>query len=88
MIVFDDTQPVDQKVAVYEHKAGIVDGQPVLDKAIGKFQNLQPTEPLKNECLSFLNAMHDGREIYTDGEEGLRVLEVLSRADDAMKRGS
>jgi predicted dehydrogenase len=84
MIVFDDTLPSDQKVAVYSHRYGIDDGVPTLDKAIAKFEVIDANEPLRAECLAFLKGMSDPSTIYTDGQEGLRVLDVLSRAEASM----
>jgi len=86
MVVFDDTLPDDRKIALYRHKADIVDGIPVLDKADAEYVSFTPAEPLKSECLAFVEGMKDRSSIYTDGLEGKRVLEVLSMADAALKQ--
>lgn len=88
MIVFDDTQPLERKVAIYRHKAGIDDGLPFVEKAEAEYVELPASEPLKMECQAFIDGMEDPRQIYTDGEEGWRVLDVLSRAEAAMKARS
>ena len=38
------------------------------------------TEPLKNECLQFLDCIAHDKKPVTDGYEGLRVLKVLAQA--------
>ncbi len=43
-------------------------------------------EPLKQECLHFLDCVRTGATPRTDGREGLRVLTVLSRAAEALAR--
>ena len=35
------------------------------------------SEPLRNECLHFLECCRDRAKPRTDGREGLRVLQVL-----------
>lgn len=85
MVVFDDLQPNEQKVAFFRHQAGIVNGIPTTEKAFAEYQTIDASEPLKNECQAFLDGMSDRSSIYTDGEEGLRVLDALSRADTALK---
>jgi predicted dehydrogenase len=85
MVVFDDTQPIEQKVALYNHKLSVERGIPKINKALPEFQNIQHSEPLKNECLSFVQGMEDRSIIYTNGEEGLRVLSLLSRAEESLQ---
>jgi UDP-2-acetamido-3-amino-2,3-dideoxy-glucuronate N-acetyltransferase len=85
-VVFDDTAAADKKVGLYRNSAAIVDGQPVLQKEDVEYIQFDESEPLRNECLAFLAGMDAPSGIYTDGAEGLRVLEVLGAAEDAMTR--
>ncbi len=84
MIVFDDTAAHDRKVALYRHVAEIKDGNPIIEKADPIYATFEASEPLRNECKTFVDAMAGKAAVKTDGEEGLRVLEVLSRADAAI----
>jgi predicted dehydrogenase len=42
---------------------------------------LPASEPLKNQCMQFLNCIHTRGQPLTDAEDGLRVVEVLSAID-------
>ncbi|MFZ3115596.1 MAG: Gfo/Idh/MocA family oxidoreductase [Syntrophales bacterium] len=79
MLVFDDTQSVDQKLILYPHTINWIDGLPVPEKAEGEAIILSDhwVEPLRAECMAFLNAVETGEMPLTSGEEGLRVLKVL-----------
>lgn len=84
MIVFDDTAPIENKVAIYRHKVELNNGIPVMDRAEAEYPPIPICEPLQAECQAFLSGMENPSDIYTDGAEGLRVLEVLTRAQSAM----
>ena len=45
---------------------------------------LPPTEPLRMECEHFLSCVETGAIPRTDGNEGLRVLRVLARAEASL----
>jgi UDP-2-acetamido-3-amino-2,3-dideoxy-glucuronate N-acetyltransferase len=80
MAVFDDTQPWEQKLALYRHNIDLTGEVPDLGKSDVQYINVAQSEPLKNECHHF-NDVVNGRLIpLTDGDEGLRVLNVLSAA--------
>jgi predicted dehydrogenase len=85
MVVFDDTVPVDQKLVLYPHQISWKDGVPLPEKKERSPIDLteQWKEPLKEEGRAFIDAIH-GQPALTDGEEGLRVLKVLQRAQISM----
>jgi UDP-2-acetamido-3-amino-2,3-dideoxy-glucuronate N-acetyltransferase len=85
MIVFDDTVPTDQKLMMYPHQISWKNGIPIPDKKQGNPVDLtkQWKEPLMEEGRAFINSIH-GKPAFTDGEEGLRVLKVLQRAQASM----
>lgn len=85
MVMFDDTAPREEKLVVYPHNILWQDGMPVPQKKDGVAINLAEgwQEPLATECRAFLDAMK-GKPCFTDGEEGLRVLKVLARAQSSM----
>ncbi len=85
MLVFDDTNPEwSQKLAKYEHSVEWQGERPVAVKADPKFVELPKAEPLKNECQHFVDSVTSKASPRTDGHEGLRVLKVLNKLQQAM----
>lgn len=87
MLVFDDTQPIDEKLVLYPHIINWKDGIPIAEKAAAISVSLsgQWEEPLKSECRAFIGAISTGKQPFTSGEEGLRVLNVLELSQKSMK---
>ncbi len=85
MVVFDDTAPIDQKLVLYSHRISWKNGIPAPEKKEGTPIDLtkQWKEPLKEEGRAFIDSIH-GKPALTDGEEGLKVLKVLQRAQISM----
>jgi UDP-2-acetamido-3-amino-2,3-dideoxy-glucuronate N-acetyltransferase len=92
MAVFDDGADKD-KLVLYPHSIDWKMREPVARKAEGRPVSLPKGEPLRAECQHFLACVETRRTPRTDGEEGLRVLQVLNRcqkelgASTAPKRG-
>jgi UDP-2-acetamido-3-amino-2,3-dideoxy-glucuronate N-acetyltransferase len=84
--VFDDRKPWAEKLSISKDYLIHKDGQPHANDA---FQTqvipLPESEPLKNECLHFLNSIQRGEEPLTSGEEGLRVTQVLEKAEYSLR---
>ncbi|MDA7585493.1 Gfo/Idh/MocA family oxidoreductase [Luminiphilus sp.] len=80
MAVFDDTRPWNEKLALYRHVVKTTTGAPHLEKAEVEYREVPESEPLRNECQHFLNVVSSNIVPLTDGDEGLRVLKVLSAA--------
>lgn len=80
MAVFDDTQPWGEKLLLYPHKINWENNIPVPDKAEAEAVDVPEQEPLQAECAHFLDCVKNGTRPVTDGEEGLRVLNVLNTA--------
>ncbi|EKD29007.1 MAG: hypothetical protein ACD_79C00120G0003 [uncultured bacterium] len=80
MLVFDDTLDVNMKLVHYPHIINWKNGMPFPEKAQGINIELSEDwiEPLKNECMEFLNAVKTRKKPITSGEEGLKVLAVLN----------
>ena len=85
MVVFDDTATIDKKLVLYSHQITWENGVPVPEKKEGTPIDLtnQWKEPLKEEGRAFINSIN-GKPILTNGEEGLKVLKVLQRAQTSM----
>lgn len=88
MAVFDDGQPWEAKLQIFEHRVGWNDGIPEAFRADGQAFHVAPDEPLALECRHFVDCILTGKTPITDGAEALRVLRVLEAADRSMKEGS
>ena len=87
MAVFDDVEQ-ENKLVIYPHAINWKNHQPVPHRAEARPVQFDFTEPLKAECLHFLECIKTRRSPLTDGEEGLRVLTVLQQCQDALTGGS
>lgn len=76
MAVFDDT--VKDKLTIYPHRVDWVERSPVPHKGEPLVMPITSEEPLRQECQHFLDCIANRTKPRTDGEEGLRVLKVLS----------
>lgn len=80
--VFDDRKPWAEKLQISLNCLAWKEGHPHANES---FQTrcipLPESEPLKAECLHFLTCIQDGTEPLTSGQEGLRVIEVLEKAE-------
>lgn len=86
MAVFDDVRKED-KLMVYDQGVEFVNGEPVTRKNEAIAEVLEPGEPLRRECLHFLECIESRSKPLTDGESGLRVLEVLNAAQESLSSG-
>ena len=84
MAVFDDTKPVD-KLEIYNTNFEWVNRIPQPIKGQREAIPFEPAEPLKMECMHFLECIKTGQKPRSDGEEGLRTLRVLQACYDSMK---
>lgn len=79
MAVFDDVS--EEKLFIYSHKIEWKDGKvPVTVKAEPRVVPIGEGEPLKEELKHFIECVQERKRPRTDGEEGLRVLNVLTLA--------
>jgi predicted dehydrogenase/acetyltransferase-like isoleucine patch superfamily enzyme len=85
MAVFDDGEAWERKLLLYPHRVEWKDNMPVPAKADAVPVSVPQDEPLKQECLHFVDCVRTGATPRTDGREGLRVLSVLSRASESLR---
>jgi UDP-2-acetamido-3-amino-2,3-dideoxy-glucuronate N-acetyltransferase len=83
MAVFDDMAA--DKLVLYPHRVEWIDRVPNAVKANAVPVDLEQEEPLRNECLEFIECIRTRRNPLTDGAEGLRVLRVLNACEQAME---
>jgi UDP-2-acetamido-3-amino-2,3-dideoxy-glucuronate N-acetyltransferase len=84
MAVFDDIEKKD-KLLLYPHSIQWKGQIPIANRAEAQPVQLDTKEPLQEECSHFLESIHSRSRPRTDGQEGLRVLSVLQRCQDALQ---
>lgn len=87
MAVFDDMEKKD-KLLLFPHSIDWKDNVPIANKADAQPVELDQEEPLRAECQHFLDCVTTRTKPRTDGEEGLRVLSVLHRCQQALEKES
>lgn len=86
MAVFNDVAPED-KLLLYPHRIEWKDHLPVPDKKEAEKVAVDQKEPLREECLHFVNCVRENIRPITDGEEALRVLRVLQACQESLEQG-
>jgi UDP-2-acetamido-3-amino-2,3-dideoxy-glucuronate N-acetyltransferase len=85
MAVFDDTVPWNEKLQMYSHEITWNDNIPVAHKAEAEYVAVEQDEPLRAECVHFLECIQTSRKPRTDGAEGIRVLKVLNACQASLE---
>lgn len=85
MAVFDDGEPWARKLSLYRHEVAWRDGMPTANAADLQPIPLPEAEPLRLEATHFLECVANGTRPRTDGQEGMRVLSVLSAAQASLE---
>ena len=83
MAVFDDM--AQDKLVIYPHGMDWVERSPVPRKGEAQAVPISNEEPLRRECRHFLDCLQNRATPRTDGEEGLRVLKVLSACSQSLQ---
>ena len=81
MASFDD---VAKELILYDQRVDWKQGQPIPVKGEGAKVVYPQDEPLKQECLHFLECMQTRRTPRTDGVNGLRILQILHAAQRSL----
>ncbi len=83
MAVFNDTVP-ENKLLLYNQHVTVENGTPVLHSKDVETVPIEAGEPLAAECRDFLHCIATRATPLSDGERGLRVLEVLEACQQSM----
>ena len=83
MAVFDDVA-TERKLIIYRHAVEWKDRVPVPRRENAEEVSFAPEEPLRAECRHFLDCLATRRTPWTDGVEGLAVLEVLEASQQSL----
>ncbi len=86
MAVFDDVAPKD-KLLLYDYQVKWVRQVPTPEKADATPIEFHMEEPLRLECQHFLDCLAKGTKPRTDGESGLKVLQVLDASQRSLQSG-
>lgn len=81
MASFDD---VTKHLVLYDQRVELQEGQPIPIKGNGDLVSFSDDEPLQLECRAFLDSIVTRRPPVTDGNSGLRVLQVLQAAQRSL----
>lgn len=87
MAVFNDAEPWERKILHYPYEVIWKDGVPLPGQTKPQLVPVAEEEPLRIECQHFLDCVETGATPKTDGREGLRVLRVLRKAQQALDQG-
>jgi predicted dehydrogenase len=92
MVVLDDTE-ASEKIRIYDK--GVELGADF--QTYGEYLSLRSgdivipkidsSEPLRNECLHFVDCVEKRKQPRSDGVEGLKVLKILTAAQKSMENG-
>lgn len=91
MVVYDDVES-HEKLKVYDKRVNAIRRT----DTFGEFQfsyhygsivspYIRFEEPLRLECLHFVECIHEGKRPLTDGSNGLRVVEIIEAAQRSLK---
>ena len=83
MAVFDDLAKK-EKLLLFPHSIDWKGHVPVANKADAQVVEFDQQEPLRSECLHFLDCLLSRNKPRTSGEEGLEVLSVLQQCQEAL----
>jgi len=87
MIVFNDSAP-ENKLQLYDQRVDIVDGMPKIIRSAGTPVDYPNVEPLRQECLHFIDCIKTRTQPKTDGQNGIDVLRVLESAQKSLEEKS
>jgi len=86
MAVFDDVAKED-KLLLYPHKIDWIERIPVPRKKNAEKVDFEMKEPLREECQHFLECIESRQTPKTDGNNGVRVLQVLAASQLSLEQG-
>ncbi len=83
MAVFNDVSK-NNKLVLYDQRAEIADGLPMLMKGKARAIPISDEEPLRVECEHFLKCIETRDQPLTHAQSGIRVLQVLEACQQSM----
>ena len=86
MAIFDDVNPFGEKLRVYPQSVRFDGTLPILKKEDAVFIEHDFTEPLREECVHFLECMKSRKKPLTDSHSGIEVLRVLHACQNSIEK--
>jgi UDP-2-acetamido-3-amino-2,3-dideoxy-glucuronate N-acetyltransferase len=86
MALFDDVAP-EEKLLLYSHRIDWVNQLPIPRPEDAQPIDFTRAEPLRLECQHFLDCIGSRQRPKTDGNNGLRVLQVLDACQRSLQEG-
>jgi len=83
MAVFEDSA-ADSRLVVYHKGVDLIEGEAVLRQREDEVIPYADSEPLKEECLHFLECVRTRRKPRTGADSGIEVLRILEQAQGAL----
>lgn len=88
MAVFDDSAPWPEKLTLYPHEVEWLEGRvPMARKAERVSVPVPEEEPLRNECVHFVDCVQRRDPPLTGPDRGLQVLRILEAAELSLANG-
>ena len=87
MAIFDDREPQERKIMLWDKGADWIDNQPIPREGSGIAVSFEASEPLKDELAHFIECVETRKNPQTDGKNGVRVLQVLQAAQQSLQTG-
>jgi len=82
MLVFNDTKQEDKlKLVKYNYDMSNV----LLNKEEERIVDFEPLQPLKQECMHFIECIENNKPPLTDGKSACRVMKAIEAVDQAVK---
>lgn len=85
MALFNDVEPED-KLLLFPHRIEWKDHVPIPNKREAEKFPVQRVEPLREECMHFIDCVVRKLKPKTDGEEALKVLRVLEACQESLEK--
>jgi UDP-2-acetamido-3-amino-2,3-dideoxy-glucuronate N-acetyltransferase len=86
MAIFNDVNPLGEKLTVYPQSVEFDGTLPILKKEDAEFIEHANTEPLREECAHFLECMKSRKSPLTDAKSGIEVLKVLHSCQESIEQ--
>ncbi|KAH7395629.1 DegT/DnrJ/EryC1/StrS aminotransferase family-domain-containing protein [Cadophora sp. MPI-SDFR-AT-0126] len=88
MAVFDDCEPWENKLRVYQYRIDWASGFPETQKDSSESQmvSLESREPVAEECRHFLECIRTGQNPLTSIEEAMPVVRVLCTVGEILRQ--
>ena len=86
MAIFNDVNPVGEKLCIYPQLVKFDGTLPILKKEDAEFIEHTDTEPLREECVHFLDCIKTRKSPLTDAQSGIEVLKVLHACQDSIEK--